>query len=35
MIRLGAELEEIAYEGQPSSVYFGLPMYEQVDLQAI
>ncbi len=35
MIRLGAELEEIAYEGQPSSVYFGLPMYEKVDLQAI
>ena len=35
MIRLGAELEEIEYEGQPSSVYFGLPLYEKVDVQAL
>ncbi len=35
MIRFGAELEEIEYEGQPSSVYFGLPMYEKVDIQAM
>lgn len=35
MIRFGAELEDIQYEGQPSSVYFGLPMYEKVDVQAM
>lgn len=35
MIRFGAELEEIQYEGQPSSVYFGLPMYEKVDIQGM
>ncbi len=35
MIRFGAELEDIEYEGQPSSVYFGLPMYEKVDVQAM
>ena len=35
MIRLGAELEEIEYEGQPSSVYFGLPLYEKVDVQGL
>lgn len=35
MEKLGALVEEIAYEGQPSSVYFGLPLYEKVDLQAM
>ncbi len=35
MFRFGAELEDVLYEGQPSSVYFGLPMYEKVDVQAM
>ena len=35
MEKLGALVEEITYEGQPSSVYFGLPLYEKVDLQAM
>lgn len=35
MEKLGAMIEDIAYEGQPSSVYFGLPLYEKVDLQAM
>lgn len=35
MIRLGAHIEDIAYEGQPSTVYGGTPIYEKVDLQAM